>query len=81
MSNRADCQWCGYSYAEAKPGREYFLHDEQECEFEWLRKTLRKLLHACGDSSQYGDHMTACDQTMGSTHPCTCGADEARKLI
>jgi hypothetical protein len=27
------------------------------------------------------DHMTACDRTMGDSHPCTCGADEARKLL
>ena len=24
---------------------------------------------------------TDCDRTMGATHPCTCGANEARKLI
>ena len=28
-----------------------------------------------------GDHMTACDRTMGDTHPCTCGADVADLLL
>ena len=28
-----------------------------------------------------GDHMTACDRTMGATHPCTCGANDARRLL
>jgi hypothetical protein len=27
-----------------------------------------------------GDHMSACDRIMGATHPCTCGASEARVL-
>lgn len=27
------------------------------------------------------DHLTACDRTMGATHPCTCGADKVRKLL
>ena len=27
------------------------------------------------------DHMTACERTMGATHPCTCGADQARALL
>ena len=39
------------------------------------KKALRKLLAA------KGDHMTACDRTMGATHPCTCGADDARQLL
>ena len=38
-------------------------------------KALKRLLRA------KGDHMTACDRTMGATHPCTCGADNARKLL
>ena len=58
-----------------KQGREYLRHDEQSCQIEWMQKMLRKLLHA--DS----DHMTACDRTMGDTHPCTCGADEARRVL
>ena len=28
-----------------------------------------------------GDHMTACDKTMGDSHLCTCGADEARRSV
>lgn len=28
-----------------------------------------------------GDHMTACDRTMGATHPCTCGANAVRRLL
>jgi bacterioferritin-associated ferredoxin len=28
-----------------------------------------------------GDHMTACDKTMGATHPCTCGANNARQVV
>ncbi len=27
------------------------------------------------------DHMTACERTMGATHPCTCGADGLRAII
>lgn len=27
------------------------------------------------------DHMTACERTMGATHPCTCGADALRAVI
>jgi hypothetical protein len=44
-----------------------------ECAF--LRAALRKMLAAPGD------HMTACDRTMGASHPCTCGANEARRLL
>ena len=40
-----------------------------------LSAVLRKML------SVKGDHMTACDRTMGATHPCTCGADRARSLL
>jgi hypothetical protein len=40
-----------------------------------LRAALRKLL------SVPGDHMTACDRTMGATHPCTCGANAIRALL
>jgi len=39
------------------------------------RRVLQKLLGA------ENDHMTACDRTMGATHPCTCGANEARQLL
>jgi hypothetical protein len=39
------------------------------------RKVLRKLLSA------ENDHMTACDRIMGATHPCTCGANDARRLL
>lgn len=28
-----------------------------------------------------GDHMTACERTMGATHPCTCGVNEARAVF
>ena len=27
------------------------------------------------------DHLTACERTMGATHPCTCGADALRATI
>jgi len=40
-----------------------------------LCEALRKLL------SVNSDHMTNCDKTMGSTHPCTCGAIEARAAL
>ncbi len=39
------------------------------------RKALSKLLAADGD------HMTACDRTMGDSHPCTCGANDACQLF
>ena len=48
---------------------------ELQRERDAYKKALRRLLRA------KGDHMTACDRTMGATHPCTCGADSARKLL
>lgn len=38
-----------------------------------LRRYLDRLLYAVD-----GDHMTACEKTMGDSHPCTCGATEIR---
>jgi hypothetical protein len=49
--------------------------NQQHREIERLREALERLLAAPRD------HMTACDRTMGATHPCTCGADEARQLL
>ncbi len=49
--------------------------DQLVARIEVLELILRKLL------SVEGDHMTACDRTMGATHPCTCGADRARSLF
>jgi hypothetical protein len=43
MSNRENCKWCGFSYANAKPGREYLYHDEQACELGYLRKRAPEL--------------------------------------
>jgi len=40
-----------------------------------LREVLSKMLEVDGD------HMTACNRTMGATHPCTCGANDARLLL
>jgi len=37
--------------------------------------TLKKLFRA------KGDHMTACDKTMGDSHPCTCGANALRAMV
>lgn len=51
-----------------------FISNRKE-RIEQLETALQKLL------SVKGDHMTACDRTMGATHPCTCGANEARQLI
>lgn len=42
---------------------------------EVLESALRQLL-AVKD-----DHMTACDRTMGDSHPCTCGAIGVRLLL
>jgi chromosome segregation ATPase len=42
---------------------------------ERLLDTLMRLLAVAND------HMTSCDRTMGDSHPCTCGADEARKEL
>ena len=44
-------------------------------ELDHYKDVLRKMLAA------KGDHMTACDKTMGDTHLCTCGANEARELF
>lgn len=78
MSNKPDCKWCGYSYVDVKQGREYLQHSEDICEIDWMRKTLHKLLMF---PPRIGDHMTACDKTMGASHPCTCGASAARKIL
>ena len=48
---------------------------KRDARIEVLELILRKLL------SVEGDHMTACDRTMGATHPCTCGANRARSLL
>jgi hypothetical protein len=42
---------------------------------EALEAALQKLLTADDD------HMTACDRTMGASHACTCGANDARRLL
>lgn len=42
-------------------------------EIEQQRKWLDRLLLTVD-----GDHMTACEKTMGDSHPCTCGATEIR---
>lgn len=44
-------------------------------ELERLRGLLAALVTCAGD------HMTACDKVMGSSHPCTCGADEVRAYL
>jgi hypothetical protein len=49
--------------------------DAAEARAERLLDTLMRLLAVAND------HMTSCDRTMGDTHPCTCGADEARKAL
>jgi hypothetical protein len=40
-----------------------------------IEKALRKLLSAPRD------HMSACDRIMGATHPCSCGANDARQVL
>ncbi len=75
MSDKPNCKWCGFNYSAIKQGREYLYHEESFCEKMWLKRTLCRLLRASDD------HMTACDRTMGATHPCTCGANDARKML
>ena len=41
----------------------------------------KMFLLLCELLSVQGDHMTACQKTMGESHPCTCGADKARKYF
>ena len=43
MSNRQDCRWCKFSYADIKQGREYLYHDEATCELNWLRNRVDQL--------------------------------------
>ena len=43
-----------------------------------LAELLERMLT---DAAGSPDHMTACERTMGATHPCTCGADQARALL
>jgi hypothetical protein len=43
-----------------------------------LLSTLHQMLYDQGGAP---DHMTACERTMGATHPCTCGADQARAML
>ena len=49
--------------------------DSAKERIEVLESGLRQLL-AVED-----DHMTACDRTMGDSHPCTCGAIGVRLLL
>ena len=44
-----------------------------------LSAATRRLLH--GLVANNDDHLTACERTMGATHPCTCGADRVRELL
>jgi hypothetical protein len=50
-----------------------FLSPAEECAK--YRAVLRKMLRIADD------HMTACNRVMGASHPCTCGAREARALL
>lgn len=63
-------QMIGYDLKELQRER-----DEAVKQRDGLLTALKRLLRADGD------HMTACDRTMGATHPCTCGANAARKLL
>jgi chromosome segregation ATPase len=52
--------------------------DQLQQEVEEAKRILRKL--ACQPLAPH-DHMTACDRTMGDSHPCTCHANEARQWL
>lgn len=52
-----------------------------EDEVERLSEKLKRVRVMLYDVSGAPDHMTHCDRTMGATHPCTCGANEIRKLL
>jgi hypothetical protein len=54
------------------------LVESLQQELDHFKSVLHKLLSA---DPFYSDHMTACDKTMGASHPCTCGADSARQLF
>lgn len=43
-----------------------------------LEGAARKMLW---DGGGRPDHMSACERTMGDTHPCTCGAEAFRKIL
>ena len=56
--------------------------DVAEYDAKTLRAQLEKVVEGLEKmTSVNGDHMTACDKTMGDTHPCTCGADTARSTL
>ena len=58
-----------------------------ECERErddyrhrWADVSIALRLLACQPHAP-NDHMTACDRTMGDSHPCTCTANDARVML
>lgn len=58
-----------------KAGRPVVVPWDEAERVKWALFVLAQMLGA------ENDHMTACDRTMGATHPCTCGADKARALL
>jgi hypothetical protein len=46
-----------------------------------LAKLRGRLLTLLFNQTGAPDHMTACEKTMGDTHPCTCGADALRRAL
>ena len=40
-----------------------------------------KASHTLNNAIVLRDHFTACDKTIGDSHPCTCGMDAYAKLL
>ena len=87
-SERARSLWLSGMLAQYKPFLKcwtvqdvFNVYDSMEgraLAAEGARTHLLKLLF---DVAGNPDHMTHCDRTMGATHPCTCGANEARRFL
>lgn len=44
-------------------------------------RALQRMMGPIQRASILRDHFTACDRTMGDSHPCTCGMDKYRQLL
>ena len=46
-----------------------------------VKALVEAALRVAKSGGNTSDHMTACEKTMGATHPCTCGATALRSAL
>lgn len=46
-----------------------------------VKALVEAALRVAKSGGNTSDHMTACEKTMGTTHPCTCGATALRTAL